>query len=364
MKNELLPLTTLRGLAALWVFAFHVRHEFKAFLPALYRDAKPAFMTGYLGVDIFFALSGFVIALNYSEDLRRFDAGKYGVFMVKRLARIYPAYLFALLVLVGFYIALAVQDHPIASSARFRPGALLPQALMVHAWTFPVDGRWSVVSWSVSAEWLAYLLFPGILMACRVATRPALAWLGIAGVCASFPAFLEVVPHRHAMDVGVFRGLWGFCCGVLLYQATRDLERRHTLPGWLGIAALLAAPAGYRWASSGGDAVRYAPLLATTVVALLAVSASTGTFRWFSSRPLLWLGRVSYAFYLMQEITLLVARIWFPVQQWRERVHVVTYLSAMVVATLIMAWLVHCLIELPCRAFIVRRTVARDPSRD
>ena len=66
-RNEIAALTGLRGLAALWVFLFHIPVAVPTASPALKAVLGTLGAGGYLGVDIFFVLSGFVLTLNYGE---------------------------------------------------------------------------------------------------------------------------------------------------------------------------------------------------------------------------------------------------------------------------------------------------------
>jgi len=92
-------LTGLRGLAALWVLGYHAWS-----IPG-----------GYLGVDLFFALSGFVLALNYGDAALHASPRRYGQFLGKRLVRLYPAHLCALLLTLacGLIYSLAVSGAPL-----------------------------------------------------------------------------------------------------------------------------------------------------------------------------------------------------------------------------------------------------------
>lgn len=80
----------MRALAALWVVVFHYRELLEAHLPAV-RHLRPLTLAGYLGVDLFFVLSGFILAFNYAGRLGdKFTAGGYVRFLQLRIARVYP----------------------------------------------------------------------------------------------------------------------------------------------------------------------------------------------------------------------------------------------------------------------------------
>ena len=88
-------LTGLRGIAALWVFLFHAELLTADMTDGSFDFLKMVASAGYLGVDLFFVLSGFVIAYNYADlELHR-SVSKFSDFLWKRLARIYPAHLLA-----------------------------------------------------------------------------------------------------------------------------------------------------------------------------------------------------------------------------------------------------------------------------
>ena len=92
MKPELRALTSMRGIAAWFVVLYHIRLSV-AGLP----DAVVAVLAkGYLAVDFFFLLSGFVIWLAWHDRLRTGGLSRVPAFLLKRIARIWPLHLFLL----------------------------------------------------------------------------------------------------------------------------------------------------------------------------------------------------------------------------------------------------------------------------
>ena len=110
----------------------------------------------YLAVDIFMVLSGFVLARSHDGDFRvPFGIRQVGRFLLRRLARIYPIYLlssFACLLLV-------VTGIDVWGSPAISTPMLLTNLAMAQSWGLPYDGL-NAVSWSISTEWAANLLFP------------------------------------------------------------------------------------------------------------------------------------------------------------------------------------------------------------
>ncbi len=116
------------------------------------------FEDGRLGVDVFFVLSGFVLAHVYFAKVRKgqFD---YWRFLVARLARIYPLHIIVF-AFVGFMLFGSKLLGVPAQTEAFPPGHILPNILLIQAWGLTPGATWNVPAWSISAEWFAYLLFP------------------------------------------------------------------------------------------------------------------------------------------------------------------------------------------------------------
>ena len=154
--REIGALTGLRGVAACWVVEYHV-HERAPLLPG--SPLGTMLRHGYLAVDLFFVLSGFVMALSY-EGLFAGGASRraLGTFALRRLARIYPLYA----AVTGASVLLFLH-FALATGAPCRPLlAMLPYNVpLLQTWGFG-DGIVGQ-SWSVSAEMAAYVLFPFLL---------------------------------------------------------------------------------------------------------------------------------------------------------------------------------------------------------
>ena len=136
MKTELRALTSVRGIAAWLVVLFHIRESI-AGLP----DAAEAVLAkGYLAVDFFFLLSGFVIWMRWSERLRSSGANRIPEFLQRRIARIWPLHLFMLA--AGLCLALALRvtgrDTP-----QFPLAELPLHAVLLQNWGFTGALSWN-----------------------------------------------------------------------------------------------------------------------------------------------------------------------------------------------------------------------------
>lgn len=152
-KNLLKSLTGIRCIAAFWVVLFH--------LSSLITFIKnPVFSVGWIGVDLFFILSGFIISYNYTEKFKRFDLNNYLNFLWLRLARMYPVHIFTLLIVVLLYSVMVITGKTIKTPETFYFVDLIKHIFLVQAWGFGGIESWNDVSWSISTEWFAYILFP------------------------------------------------------------------------------------------------------------------------------------------------------------------------------------------------------------
>lgn len=226
--SDIRPLTSLRFFAALAVVIFH----FSILLP--YGGVPvPLFVTkGYLAVDFFFILSGFILTHVYGEAagqgaLRHLD------FYGRRLARIYPVHLATLGVALMPYIALLMGDAALALASSPDARYIVSNVLMTHGWGL-VDNElgFNRPSWSISAEWFAYLLFPFLaLMLARTGAR----WMLVLSVLFFWAlyVFVDSWPDKgtvlfsgrslteRTFDYGILRILPEFIMGMALYRFGR-----------------------------------------------------------------------------------------------------------------------------------------------
>jgi len=293
-----------RGLCALLVALFHFN--------ALGHYYFVPFVRGsYLFVDFFFVLSGFVITHAYVDRLKSASDGRN--FLVRRLGRVWPLHAATLIAFIPLEIvkALAVSGETAAFTARFAPSSILSNLLLVHSLGIEDGLTWNVPSWSISAEFLAYVTFAAL---CLLARRP---WLVTASAVALSAAGAFVVMGWSdqyidtSFDFGYFRCLYGFFTGHVayrLFQAGRGAGLSRLSIAGLPIAGLaegvsLAAVIGFV-ATARGNALSYAsPLLFGLVVWVFAFEG--GAFsRLLAMRPFQWLGARSYSVYMVHALVI------------------------------------------------------------
>ncbi|MGY1721878.1 acyltransferase family protein [Blastococcus sp. SYSU DS0533] len=314
LKGEIRALTGLRFVASIVVVALHLSYAPAPTFTGLLAPLAPLVRAGWLGVDLFFVLSGFVIALNYTAHMGRgFGARKSYVFLWARITRIWPT--FALVtVLFGAWLWVRAwfDDNPSFQSVQ--PQLSLPhlaeQLLMVQQWHRPYFPGASYVGpgWSVSAEWLAYCAFPLLaLVLWRMRRLPAIAAGSLALLC-----FAPFVVHNLVAGTAGFPYQWlariaaGFLAGALTCLA---VQRLGVNPRSGAVAARVAAVTGFlvvvgiyatdRWGvATGGDYQGLVVVLFPLLVGSLALARGR-TSEVLGSRLLVHGGRISYALYLV-----------------------------------------------------------------
>ena len=309
-SGEIRALTGLRGAAACWVMVYHTAYRAPTGTPI-----GRLIHHGYLAVDLFFILSGYVLALNYGDWFAGTPGrGTYAGFLQKRLARIYPLYAAATL------LTALLDSRGYLAGMRAEPGSILPDLLMVQSWH---TGFASIdsPSWSISCEWLAYLLFPLVCRAILFA-RPASAWT-IVAVAAVAIAALARLPaawiDEQQLRVGpldvwvgssfgpVIRCLAEFGIGVALCRAARHalgLRLQSAGPLSVGVAGailvLLCLP---------GTDLAVVALFAALVFSLAGDRGPAARVAGWA--PVYLLGVISYSIYLVHVPMLAALQEWY-----------------------------------------------------
>ncbi|MGH3563576.1 MAG: acyltransferase family protein, partial [Mycobacterium sp.] len=161
--GEIKALTGLRIVAAVWVVLFHFRPLLRQAAPEFSDALAPVLNCGAQGVDLFFILSGFVLTWNYLDRMGLSWSVRATVhFLWLRLARVWPIYLVTLhLAALWVVFTLHVGHVPSQDVSQLTATSYVRQILLVQLWFQPYfDGSsWDGPAWSISAEWLAYLLF-------------------------------------------------------------------------------------------------------------------------------------------------------------------------------------------------------------
>ncbi len=279
----------LRFLAALGVvlhhFAFQARSE----------SLEALMGKNYLFVDFFFAISGFVIFHNYAGKIGGF--ADYVDFLKNRIARIYPLHIATL---AAFVLLGATFWRGRTDIALINPSALVQNILLIHAWDTTSDTSYNFPSWSISAEWFVYLLFP--IVAWIAARGGARALFCLSAICflglqsAVSVGWLEPWTTL-TFHFGALRALPTFLFGAALAASLDSipLRPRGFAPMWALFGASVLA-----MGMNVDDRLIVALLLATLVACVMAERSGA---RGLLTRPsIARIGDLSYAIYLIHPL--------------------------------------------------------------
>lgn len=335
-------LTGIRGIAALWVVAFHLATV--ADIGGMVKvERLPVLRSGNMGVDLFFILSGFVLMLTYGRSLERPSWHATRDFWIGRCFRILPLHWFVLAVLLGLYLLLG---DGLVMTQRHDAMSFVASVFLVQGWLL-MPKSWNLPAWSLSAEWLAYTLFPlAVMIAIRVRTRTmavalaVAAWLVLTGVCVA----THDVSLSHIRTLGLLRCLAEFPIGMLtcrIWQMDGGGARLGVPAFYAGCVLLAIALAG-----SGLD---LAAIPAFTLIILGCACQVSVARRLLGNRVVVFLGDISFSIYLLHWliIELLADAI---VKRGLAGAPAAACLVLGFVAVVPLAWLTWRLIEVPAQA--------------
>ncbi|MFE0754202.1 acyltransferase family protein [Inquilinus sp. NPDC058860] len=359
-------LTALRGIAALCVVLFH--YSVGSFPNLHPTEVTFFFGKSYLFVDLFFALSGFILMHVYGRGFADGpSAATLGPFLKARLARLYPLHL---VVLGGFVLLellkLAVDRSGLDAFGNPHTLATLPGSLLLlNAAGIYEALTWNGPSWSISAEWIVGLAFP-LLVPVVSRLRPAGLLLLYMATLIGF-VLLSAGPKIDldlTADWGVPRCVLGFVGGMVLHRLWRD-----GTPRWMAAdgPALAAAAAIVLAMHVNMRGVFLIPLFGLLILCLAQNTGRVG--RALGTRPMIFLGEISYAVYLAQVLLLdSVILGWHLITGYELKdagfsaAQSLMVIAVMVAALLPLSILLHRLVEVPARGWL-RRIGAPRPLR-
>jgi len=377
-------LTGIRFVAAFWVLLYHLQDPLDRIgvmdIPVL----SDVIRVGRLGVDLFFALSGFIIAHTYLTKMGpRLAVGAAANFWWLRLARIYPVH-FVMLNIAGVaVIAQAWVTGVDKDRPWLNPVDYVRNLLLIQEWGPHPDRGWNVVAWSLSMEWLAYLVFPLLVLLLyalhkRVSTPVlVLAWC-IALAPLLWRGSLTIDPYYTDLWGSVIRVLSEFTAGAITYlivlrcipDGSHDprpsVERTATVVSVL-MPLMVVAGAVFlgRWATAQSPITLSDPegeplppyfhlwLVPPLIVWIGALALSRrGQARWLATDTLILGGVVSYSLYMTH-------LVWFGV--WRAGMNAIGIESGplyavsvvlVIAGAFVVAWLMWRIVEEPCRRWM------------
>lgn len=310
--NRLEVLDCLRGAAALWVVVYHFTQN-GATLRGYPADnpLKTAGTYGWLGVYVFFVISGFVIP--WSLQRSKYQVSEYGRFLLKRLLRLHPLYLLSVVCMIAPYFYGQGGTMASVGWSNWWPHFFYLNDLLHRPWLMDIY-------WTLALDF-QYCLLAGLMFPLLNHRNAWVRWATLAGFLALSPLF----PHDRWVT---FFTPW-FAMGTAAFWWFRRLSGTTEFLILLAVCYLMAVHA--IWHPHA--------LVGLGTVLIMA-------FIPLKSRALVWLGAVSYPLYLFHLVIGGPVNTWFSLRP-RDPVSDTCGLLLAIAVSLAGAWLLHRYVEMP-----------------
>ncbi|HMV39698.1 MAG TPA: acyltransferase family protein [Plasticicumulans sp.] len=339
----------LRAVAVMLVVAAHARIDFLA--------------GGFIGVDVFFVLSGYLITGLLVQELTTHGRIDLPRFYARRFRRLFPSLLVVIAIssLLGQQL-LAIGEQPgqalAAASAIVWLSNFYFSFSELDYFSAGAEGNLFLHTWSLGVEEQFYLIWPALLILLATAGRPdsgqanpgrlrrALPVITVLGLLVSIVwTALDPLPAYYLLPTRV----WQFALGALVYLHFGGQTPPAVAPGllrpasWLGLAAILAAALLFDGQSGYPGFLAALPSVGAAVVLASGAHLSRSGVGWLLSRaPMQAIGRVSYVWYLWHWPVLLLGAAVLDASRLEVR-------AGLALLALLLAALTHVLIEAPLR---------------
>lgn len=296
--KQINALTGIRAVAVLMVASLH----FLQGIPET-TNLMGYFRYGFVGVDLFFVLSGYINAHVYFVTLEQPTFRAALVYWWRRLIRIWPAQVAVLIV-----IALHMLANGNRSVIYFQYWPL-DELTLTQAWRNDALTAWNPVSWSISAEWFAYLLFPflvPLIRNVRTASSALLLAVSALTILCSYLHFSGVGLSVWYGAPALSRAVLEFIAGVFIWRLIALSPRPLVNGDVVGIAGLIVA-------ATLVTRQENAILMPFAMAAIIyGAATSTGVLKTvLSARPVMWLGVISYSVYISHAVLFWLIRLAF-----------------------------------------------------
>jgi peptidoglycan/LPS O-acetylase OafA/YrhL len=296
-----LSLDGLRGIGAIAIVLYHMAPGFERTYP--FELAGQFFARYYIFLDLFFIVSGVVLANHAGTFAASLSPSRLGSFYLDRAIRIYPLHLVMLAIAIFIELLFLLQ----VMGQTVEPGAgpfdrpyrswetLLTSALLLQSWGIHDKLTWNIPAWYLSALLFAYLAFPFAMRLAGVLSPQVRAWaIFIAGLIGSLGLQYWFSIGWPYGDPSIYRAfvevLLG--CGIALLPPFPKSERLH---GALQVAAAIAVI----YFVHSLYFYDYWKIGAFTALLILLRSDQGPVARFLSSLPLQWLGAISFSIYML-----------------------------------------------------------------
>lgn len=298
----------LRGFAALYVFLFHAKDALPLWSHSATDRLTGVMNRGFMGVDIFFVISGFIMAWVCVLSRERIESP--WAFAIKRFFRIVPPYVLS--TLLATYLLIQV-----GSWEMFWKSVLM----------YPIDGArppqfgepLNLIGWTLNYEALFYAIFCIALFARRLSLVIALG--AIAALVWAVPllvgALLSLDPYRSALFSTAYARMatnplilefgLGILCAIAFHRLRGRVPKRVI---WIALGLACAVMAWRMVAHPTGHSVVGIGLPAAALLLAIALADAAGLYK--VPRLAVWLGEISFSIYLVHAVIILIVRAKMP----------------------------------------------------
>lgn len=318
-KRNYIYIDALRGCAALLVLCYHLIELLRwRWFPE--HGLAKIFYAGWIGVDLFFVISGFVIALSILLGMERSGSPAFVRDYVRhRLARIVPLYYLTMLLCIT---CIAPQDFW-SAPAKILIENLTLHLVFIHNWFQPYAGAINGAAWSLGVEMQFYALIALTLAFWpkKHALRLVLAGVAVAMLWRAFCYWRwqgNIVTMIHTLQQlpGTLDGFFAGAAVALVCRNNGHFLHKYLQPSarnalvWLALALLASVPAwhsywlyphsDFSYWSNAPMTTFWRTLLTLTFALFLLAAITLPTNRWLARAlaPLLYTGKISYGIYL------------------------------------------------------------------
>ncbi|VVE57278.1 acyltransferase [Pandoraea iniqua] len=361
-KNKLVGIEILRFISAFAVLIWHYQHFF--FQPAtasidvvrstepLYGLLHPFYDFGWLGVNVFWTISGFIFFNRYLGRIAARSVSG-GLFFLNRFSRLYPLHIVTLIAVAALQAYYVRENHAYFVYPYNTPYDFFVNVIFASGWLTPYTDSFNGPVWSVSTEIVIYVAFFLLARFCRIGLISTLLLIGLSAAAGGWLIHQQIKGSESNI---VYCAFYFFMGGAvhLVYQRLRTVIEQHRLAT---VALCCAAYAGLFWFCAVFGGTKY---LAATVIAPVSIVLLQVIEPWIPDRlaaPIVHLGNTTYSSYLIHfplQLTTVIL-----LQQWGIASASVAmnagFLAAYLIVVFVLAHLVYRGFEAPAQALIRRR---------
>lgn len=302
-QSRILNLDGLRCVAILLVIIGHLRYN-QAPLNNPSNILRLIASFGSMGVDIFFAISGFLITNRLLSEWVRDGSISLKAFYLRRIFRLFPA-------LIAFLLFLTVLSN--FGWINVSQGEIFASAFFYRNFYTGPSGWFTAHFWSLAVEEHYYLIFPALLLVglkkgwnlrgfLAISSFVLIIWQGF-DRCFSNPlGFSGLDPHTRS-DYRMLSLFAGALAGVR-WTTGRGLNYRSKKQEMLVLVAISILFIVFLKAKIGLEEL-WRPFILAEIVALVVNLGDNPVVSWFEWPPITWIGRISYSLYLWQQVFLI-----------------------------------------------------------